>query len=290
MPVYSLVLMSLLGSTPRSDTALNVYACAIAHVSSDGAAAAAFHVRLPGTEGSKLGTMLQQLIASARWQQDVLAKGRMTVDDTSSGVDVAVHCMVSAGGLIILGITRQDYPTRIVFPSSTSSLSGGGLLTRLAEVGDETLGSDGLLAGGRGAPGTVRKVQLTDRLSAALERACADFEDKGAHDSVARVQGEVDEAREVMHGALDAMLHNSDQLTALQGKSDAIAGKAKGFYGDARATRRQLQCEEFRNKCVCIAAGAFIFVFLFGGWIFGSDEEAHYRLHIPPSPPPPSLE
>ena len=94
-----------------------------------------------------------------------------------------------------------------------------------------------------------------------------------------------------MHGALDAMLQNQDQLTALQGKSDAIAGKAKSFYGDARSARRQLQCEEFRNQCVGAAVCVFLFVFLFHGWLFGDDYDSYdlgnYRLHIPPSPPPP---
>ena len=44
-----------------------------------------------------------------------------------------------------------------------------------------------------------------------------------------RVQGEVDEARSLMHGTLESMLQNQEQLTSLQGKTDAIAGASKGL-------------------------------------------------------------
>ena len=181
--------MSLLPSGGgRSDSSLAVQGCAIAHIMQENTAAAAFHVRLPGgAGGARLLVMLQQLVASARFQDDVRSKGRMTVDDSSTGINIAVHCMLSPGGLVIMACTQQDYATRIVFPSA----SGGGLLARVASVADEMLGTDAFVAGGRGAPGSVRRVQLGERVTAELERVCSDFEDQGAHDTIARVQGEV---------------------------------------------------------------------------------------------------
>ena len=66
--------MSLLPKGVRSDTALNIMGAAVVHVSSDGAAAAAYHIRLPkNSYGTKLEMMMQQLVSSARFQQDVRA-------------------------------------------------------------------------------------------------------------------------------------------------------------------------------------------------------------------------
>ena len=63
-----------------------------------------------------------------------------------------------------------------------------------------------------------------------------------------RARAQVDEARSLMHGTIDNLLSNQEQLTSLQGKTDAIAGQSKGFYRDARTSRRQAQCEEMRMK------------------------------------------
>lgn len=279
--------MSLLGSGARSDTALNVHGCAVAHCSPDGAATAIFHVRLPGAPGAALGVFLQRLVASPKWQHDVREKGRLTVDDTSAGVAVSAHGLLSSDGLLLIACTRQDYPTRVVFPSS--SMSRVGMLSQLSDIADDLLGVDTFVATGKGAPGTVKRVPTTERLTSAFERLCADYEDKGSHDSVSRVQREVDEARGVMEGTLNSMLANQDQLTSLQGKTDEIAGASKGFFTEARKTRRQMQCEEYRNK-LCIYAGAvLLFLFFFHGWIFGDGDDGNggYKLHIPPSPPPP---
>lgn len=242
----------------------------------DGAAAAAWHVRFPTGRGAKLQVMLQQLVASARFQSDVLAKKRLTVDDSSTGIALAIHCMVSDAGLIVLACTEADYPTRIVF--------GNGLLSRVASVADGMLGVDAFVAAGRGAPGSVRRVNLGDRATAELERVCADFEDKGGHDSLVRVQNQVDEVQGLMHGTLDTMLQNQEQLTSLRGKTEAIAGASKGFYREARTTRQSLECDEVRMKLVLAGVGVLFFLWLFRGWIFGGDEEEEGLLP-PPSPP-----
>ena len=91
-----------------------------------------------------------------------------------------------------------------------------------------------------------------------------------------------------MSGTVDTMLNNQEQLTNLRGKTDAIAGASKGFFREARSTRRQAQCEEFRTKLIFAAVGTAIFLWLFGGWIFGGGGDHAMKLHIPPSPPPPS--
>lgn len=220
----------------------------------------------------------------------MVAKGRMTVDDGSIGLDVAVHCYVTESGLVALACTRQDYPTRIVFPSKRSAdlAAPSSLLGRLSDVANEDLGSDSFVAAGRGTPGNVRRIQLSERVSATLERVCADYEDKGAHDSVARVQAQVDDARDVMQGNLSKLLGNHEQLTALQSKTDNIASDSKGFYRDSRTTRRAMQCAEYRNRLLAVVAVTLLILVLGHGWIFGDDQPQHYRLHIPPSPPPPS--
>lgn len=213
----------------------------------------------------------------------------MTVDDSSIGLEVAVHCFVTEAGLVALACTRQDYPTRVVFPKKNvdTATAPAGLLGRLSDVADEDIGVDSFVAAGRGAPGTVRRIQLSERVSGTLERVCADYEDKGAHDSVSRVQAEVDAARNVMQGNISAMLSNQEQLTALQSKTDDIAHDSRDFYRDARTSRRQMQCTEFRNKLIAAVCAVIVFLALFGGWIFG-DGDTHVRLHIPPSPPPPA--
>ena len=275
----------------RSDASLNIMGTAILHVSPDGASAA-YHIRLPKSSyGAKLETMLQQLASSARFQADVVAKGRMTVDDSSIGLDIAVHCFVTPAGLITLACTRQDYPTRIVFPKQNMKdmATPAGLLGRLADVADDDVGIDSFVAAGPSAAGTVRRIQLAERVAATLERVCADYEDAGKHDSVSRVQAQVDEARDVMHGNINALLANQEQLTQLQSKTDDIAHDSRGFYRDARASRRQLQCTEFRNKMIGAVCCVIVFFFFFGGWIFGGDDDHHVTMHIPPSPPPPDM-
>ena len=124
--------MSLLPGSGRSDTTLNVVGCAIAYCT-QGSSAAAYHVRLPGASGNKLTELLQKLLQSDKFQSDVFTKGRMTVDDTSR---VAVHCMVSRQGLILMACTRPEYPTRFTFPASGAQTQSANLLTKLAEVAD----------------------------------------------------------------------------------------------------------------------------------------------------------
>jgi len=287
--------MSLLPWSGRSDTTLNVVGCAIAHCT-QGSSAAAYHVRLPGASGSSLTVLLEKLLQSNKFQSDVFTKRRMTVDDMSKGLAVAVHCMVSSQGLVLMACTRPEYPTRVVFPTSGAETRSATLLTKLADLADndDMLGKDTFMAAGRGAPGTVRRVQLSERVTMALERVCADFEDPAGHDAVARVQAEVDEVHGVMQGTINEMLTKQEQLTALQGKTDAIAGQSRGFYRDAKGARRDIQCGEYRCKLILAVVVGLLFFFLFGGWIWGDDEKHGgrngYTLHIPPSPPPPSTE
>lgn len=76
--------MSLLPKGPRSDTALHVMGAAVVHVYSDGAATVAYHIRLPkAMYGSKLEGMLEQLVSSARFQQDVRRAVRRTCQPPS---------------------------------------------------------------------------------------------------------------------------------------------------------------------------------------------------------------
>jgi len=229
-------------------------------------------------------------VVSTKFQSDVRAKGRLTVDDASSGIAIAIHCMVSPGGLVLIACTRQDYPTRVVFPASTA-FGSSGLLGRIAEVADDMLGAESYVATGVGQPGNMRRVQLAPTAAQALERICAEFEDSGAHDTISRVQREVDETRDVMQGTIHQMLSNQEQLTSLQGKTDAIANQSQGFYRGARTTRRELQCQEYKGKLLCGAVAAFLFLIFFGGLFSGGDDDGvdgrQYVWHVPPSPPPP---
>ena len=270
----------------RSDTALNVYGCLIAHFASQrepdlaAAVSAAFHLRLPGSEGARLGVLLQQLLASAKFQRDLIAKTRMTVDDSSTGIAFSIHCMLT-DGLCVVACTKQDYPTRVVFSPAK------GLLAELGAVAADELGAE-IFTTGAGMGGTVRKVQLAPRMAQLLERACASFEDPGAHDKISRVQREVDDARGIMEGNINGLLANQEQLTSLQGKTDDIANASRGFYRGARTTRRTMQCQEMRTKLIIGGVGLAIFLFVFRGWIWGGGAEDAFAPPASPSPPPPS--
>ena len=76
-----------------------------------------------------------------------------------------------------------------------------------------------------------------------------------------------------MQGTIENMLSNQEQLTSLRGKTDAIAGQSKGFYRDAKTNRQKAQCEDMQCKLLLGGAAVLLFFFLFGGWIFGGDEE-----------------
>lgn len=89
-----------------------------------------------------------------------------------------------------------------------------------------------------------------------------------------------------MHGTINTMLSNQEQLTSLHGKTDAIASQSKGFYRDARTTRRNAQCEEMRMKLGLGLCAVLLFFFFFGGWIWGGDDDDD--LPLLPSPPPPA--
>ena len=117
--------------------------------------------------------------------------------------------------------------------------------------------------------GGVRRVPLASKVATALERACADFEDPSCHDSVSRVQAQVDDVRGVMQGNIDSLLANADQLSNLQSKTDAIAGASKGFYREARGNRRQAQWQEYKLKFMIFGGGAALLFIVFGGTIFG---------------------
>ena len=194
--------------------------------------------------------------------------------------------MIAEDGLCIVVCTKPDYPVRVIFPSALGggARSGQGLLGALAGVASEALGAE-VFTTGAGSGGTVRKVQLAPRIAQQLERVCADFEDVGSHDKVARVQSEVDDVRNVMQGNIESMLANQELLTSLQGKTDSIAGQSKGFYRTARSTRYDQQCREMRYKLLMGGAVLLVVLFLFRGWIFGGDDDPPAA---PASPSPPS--
>jgi len=281
----------------RSDTALNVYGCSVCHfaerreeVDVAAAASAAFHVRLPGSQGAQLGVLLQQLLASSKFQHDLLRKGRMTVDDSSTGMAFAIHCLVSDDSLAILAITKPEYPTRAIFPGPTSA-GGTTLLGALSRLTSTELGAQ-VFSTGAGMGGTVRRVQLAPKVVQQLERVCADFEDIGAHDKVARVQADVDDVRGVMQDNISRMIDNQEQLTSLQGKTDDIANASRGFFQESRSHRRALQCENFKMRLLAGGVITIIILFLFRGWIFGGgsdDSELCDGALCDVSPPPPAL-
>ena len=264
---------------------MSVYGCAVCHFAprhdpeSAAAVAAAFHLRLPGSKGAELGVLLQQLLASSKFQGDLISKGRLTVDDSSKGTPFAIHCLMSADGLVIVGCTRPDYPVRVVYPSSALG-SDKGFLAQVSEVASELLGSE-VFATGAGSGGIVRKVSLAPRVAQALERVCAEFEDAGAHDKVARVQSEVDGVRGIMQDNIDSMLANQELLTSLQGKTDAIAGASRNFYRDAKTARRSAECEENKWRYLGISAVA-ILVLLWLRSFLNADEG-----NTPPTSPSP---
>ena len=101
------------------------------------------------------------------------------------------------------------------------------------------------------------------------------------------MRAQVDEARDVMSGTIDSLLQNQEQLTSLHSKTDDIVGQSRGFYRDARTTRRQAQCEEYRMKLLIACGVILVLWFFFGGWFGGGDDDDELRLHVPPSPPPP---
>mmetsp|Transcript_42560 Transcript_42560/g.85405 ORF Transcript_42560/g.85405 Transcript_42560/m.85405 type:complete len:281 (-) Transcript_42560:310-1152(-) len=270
----------------RSDTALNVYGCAVCHFSERreaeqiaAAATAAFHVRLPGSQGAQLGILLQQLLANSKFQHDLLSKGQMTVDDSSGGIEVSIHCVMSVDGLCIVACTRTDYPQRVAFPSSTQTSPS--LIGELSRVASAELGVE-VFSTGAGMGGTVRKVQLAPKVVQSLERVCADFENPGAHDTVSRVQAEVDSVHGIMQSNIEQMLTNQEQLTSLQGKTSNIANVSKGFYRDARSARRSIQCSEYKMRIIAAAIIGILILFLFRGFIFGGSDDDDV------SPPPPA--
>jgi len=286
--------MSLLPrGAPRSDTALNVYGCTVCHfaerleVEIAAAATAAFHVRLPGPQGAQLGVLLQQLLANSNFQHDLLSKGQMTVDDSSGGIAVSIHCLMSSDALCIIACTRPDYPQRVAFPSSNGRPS---LLGELSHVAGTELGVE-VFSTGAGMGGTVRKVQLAPRVVQALERVCSDYEDPGAHDQVARVQAEVDNVQGVMQNNIEQMLTNQEQLTSLQSKTSNIANVSKGFYRDARSARRSIQCSEYKMRFIAGGIIVALILFLFRGLLFGGsdDDELTTTMVYERRPSPPAV-
>jgi len=277
--------MLLPKNAARSDTALNVYGCAICHICSThepelaSAVAAAFHIRLPGSEGARLGILLQQLLASSKFQRDLIAKTRMTVDDASTGTAFSIHCML-AEGLVIISCTKQDYPTRIVFPNSTKSK---GLLAELATHATDTLGSE-VFTTGAGMGGTVRKVQLAPRMVQLLEHVCAEYEDPGNYDRITRVQQEVDDVRGVMQDNIDGLLTNQQELKSLQGKTNDIANASRGFYREARTTRRTMQCQAYQLHAIAGGVVIAFLLWLVHGFIWGDSDGG-----VQPTPPSPPL-
>ena len=211
-----------------------------------------------------MNILLQQLFSSVKFQRDMIIKTRMTVDDSSTGLPVAIHCMLSQD-FCVVACTKQDYPTRVIFNGPN-----GGLLHKLATLASQELGGE-VFSTGAGMDGAMRKVQLSSHMAQQLERICADYEDAGAHDKVYKVQQDVDDVREVMQGNIDALLTNHDQLTSLQSKTDDIANASRGFYREARTARRSMQCEESKFKLILVGVSVVILLFLFRGIIWGED-------------------
>jgi hypothetical protein len=271
----------LLGSTGRSDEDLSVLGCAVAFFQggADGTVSAAYHSRVPGKGGSKLTSLIGSLLSSKAFRESLLVKSVLTVDDSSLGTPAAVHCRVFSDGLVLIVVTHRDYPTRVVFEDVEAG--GGGLLGAVYRVATDCIGLSAMQDAARhyvARPATSgaappRTVELAPGVVTAFERACADYEDVGAHDSISRVQAQVDDARGAMSANIRSMLENQEQLTNLQGKTDQMAAVSKGFYKSARTTRTSIQWQELRVKLVLGGVGLLVFLWIFGPMIFGSKEE-----------------
>ena len=147
---------------------------------------------------------------------------RAKLTDDSQGVDI--NYIVNAQGLILICVTTQDLPIRVGFDFL-------GRVERTCKGDRQDWSFD----------------------STTLKKEVA-WSNDPSNDAARKVQGQIDEVKDIMLENVDKVLERHDKLETMVQKSDQMANEAQTFFKHGRSLRRKMCCQEAKLNMMMIGA------------------------------------
>eukprot|EP01060_Flectonema_neradi_P007579 TRINITY_DN15319_c0_g1_i1.p1 TRINITY_DN15319_c0_g1~~TRINITY_DN15319_c0_g1_i1.p1 ORF type:complete len:213 (+),score=27.54 TRINITY_DN15319_c0_g1_i1:47-685(+) len=153
---------------------------------------------------------------------------RAKLTDDSQGVDI--NYTVNSQGLILICVTTQDLPIRVGFDF-------------LARVEKNCKGD--------------RRDWTFDKDTLRKEVA---WSNDPQNDIARKVQGQIDEVKDIMLENVDKVLERHDKLETMVQKSDQMANEAQTFFKRGRDIRRKLCCQEVKLNMMMVGAVVIVII------------------------------
>jgi len=161
---------------------------------------------------------------------NIRAKAQLTV--TVNDEVGTLHLM--AGEVDVLAVvTSASYTRRTAYK----------LLGELREKATETVSAEAV-------SGATREGELKGVAGAWMKEVCSKFENEGAVDKASAVALQIDEVKAVMEGNINRMLDQSESLSAVENKSEALRAGAHQFQRQSEAVKRVMWWRNFKVKAI----------------------------------------
>uniref|UniRef100_A0A6V4JR94 V-SNARE coiled-coil homology domain-containing protein n=1 Tax=Prymnesium polylepis TaxID=72548 RepID=A0A6V4JR94_9EUKA len=169
---------------------------------------------------------------------------RLTVTDREHG---SLH-YDSDREYFYVAITEPEYSQRIAFKC-------------LSELRERFIGSYGEEAQKAAADG------LTKAARSLLADVCERFEDPGAFDRVLSCTKEVDEVRGILHGTVNSMLSNADNLEVLEDKAEEMRHRGEVFQKRARGVASDMRWRNRKLNCAGCCLTLFVIMLMIAPFV-----------------------
>ena len=123
-----------------------------------------------------------------------------------------IHVYMRADGLCITATCDAEYPQRVIFS----------LLTKILD--DFNAANEGW----------QKQTQPNSVVWPPLDEACQKYQDPSSADQIMKIQKNLDETRDVLHGTIESVLQRGEKLEDLVERSGELSAQSKLFYKQAK--------------------------------------------------------
>ena len=83
-------------------------------------------------------------------------------------------------------------------------------------------------------------------MSKSFQKYGKEYDNFTSHDKLAQVSSQVDQVRVVMHDNIQNVLSNTEQMEAVEEKTQHLSEQAKAFRSTGRSLRREMWWKNFK--------------------------------------------
>ena len=123
-----------------------------------------------------------------------------------------IHTYMRADGLCCTATCDAEYPQRVAFS----------LLTKILDDYDAA------------NKGWQKMIEPNSIVWAPLEEALTKYQDPASADQIMKIQKNLDETRDVLHGTIESVLQRGEKLEDLVERSGELSAQSKLFYKQAK--------------------------------------------------------